>query len=59
MMFVSFLYRNSGLSRMHSLDLEDMKQAISEEDHDGPDGGSPHADRQRPDRHRRTKSGPH
>jgi len=45
-MFFQMIYRNSGLCRLHSTDLSDMRMALLDddgpEDHDGPDGGSPH-----------------
>ncbi|MBE1282635.1 MAG: hypothetical protein GJ676_04925 [Rhodobacteraceae bacterium] len=40
-MFLRILYRNTGLSRLHSADLTDMRRALVDEDDDGPDGGSP------------------
>jgi hypothetical protein len=41
-MYFGYFHRRSGLSLMHSPDLEDMRRAIGGEDQDGPDGGSPH-----------------
>jgi len=38
-MFFQMVYKTSGLHRMHSPDLTDMRRAILEEDDDGPDGG--------------------
>jgi hypothetical protein len=41
-MIFRVLYTQTGLNRFHSTDLADMREAILEEDQDGPDGGSPH-----------------
>lgn len=41
-MIFRFVFQNSGLSRFHSTDLDDMRRAIGSDDENGPDGGSPH-----------------
>lgn len=38
-MFFQYVFRNSGLSRLHSTDLDDMRASLLVEDDDGPDGG--------------------
>ena len=45
-MIFRMVFQNSGLRRMHSADLDDMRRALTDddEDQDGPDGGSPCAD---------------
>lgn len=40
-MFFRMIYKNTGLSYLHSSDLDDMRNALLIEDDDGPDGGSP------------------
>jgi len=44
-MFFRFAFLHTGLNRFHSTDLHDMRDAILNEDQDGPDGGSPHIDK--------------
>ena len=40
-MLFQLLFQNTGMSCLHSPDLSDMRQALLDEDDDGPDGGSP------------------
>lgn len=44
-MIFRLVFLTGGLRLMHSPDLDDMRRALLEEDedHDGPDGGAPHA----------------
>ena len=41
-MVFRFLYLNTGLRHFHSANVTDMRKAISDEDQDGPEGGTPH-----------------
>lgn len=41
------VYQWTGLRYFHSTDIRDMKQAILEDEEDGPDGGSPHIKKQK------------
>ena len=53
-MFFRYIYKNSGLNRLHSTDLTDMRQALVGEDDDGPDGGSPFGRSTKPQAHSKT-----
>lgn len=39
-MLFHYLFLRGGLNRFHSPDLADMRDALLDEDQDGPDGGS-------------------
>lgn len=45
-----FFFVNTGLNRFHSVDVNDMREAILGDEDDGPEAGASHLNRQIPGR---------